>query len=205
MAFVLPDIDVEDRLLALARRGNKQAIGEIYEQYFPSVYQFLRLHVELPQTAEDLASEVFFALVDHLGKASGPQQSLRGWLFKVARNKLFRLRKRRARMPVTTLDDWLPANDDLELDLLQLNTVEQMRIALRQLVPEQQEVLILRFSEELSLEETAQMMDKSVSAVKSLQFRAIESMRRVLRGSRDVNSFDADPLPYAVDRRSDLR
>jgi RNA polymerase sigma-70 factor (ECF subfamily) len=84
--IVLPDIPTEDRLLLQARRGDSEAIMQIYEQYFPPVYQFVQLRVGDPALAEDLTSEVFVKLVDSLRGRSAPQHSLRGWIFRVARN-----------------------------------------------------------------------------------------------------------------------
>jgi RNA polymerase sigma-70 factor (ECF subfamily) len=59
-----------------------------------------------------------------------------------------------------------------------------VRRAMRRLTAEQQHVLSLRFGSELSLEETAQLMDRSVNAVKALQFRALAGLRRELEGRR---------------------
>lgn len=188
MAFVLPDIDTENRLLAMARRGDKRAVADIYEKYFPSVYQFVRLHVESTHSAEDIASEVFFRLVDNIGKSNGPQKTLRGWLFQVARNEIYRQHGKRRKMPTTTLEEWVPASDDVEAEFAQRAGIDRVRKALQMLSSEQQEVLILRFAEALSLEETADMMGKSVSAIKSLQFRAVESIRRILGQSGQPSS-----------------
>jgi RNA polymerase sigma-70 factor, ECF subfamily len=183
MAFVLPDLDTENRLLSLAKRGDKRAVSEIYEQFFPSVYQFVRLHVEDKPTAEDIASEVFFKLVDTLGKRNGVQTTLRGWLFQVARNEIYKQYGKKHKMPTTTLNDWMPASDDVEADFIQRSGIESIRSALRKLPSEQQEILVLRFAESLSLEEAADFMGKSVSAIKSLQFRATDSLRRLLAQS----------------------
>lgn len=183
MAFVLPDLDTEDRLLKLARQGNQAAIAEIYEKYFPSIYLFVRLHVDEIQAAEDIAGEVFFTLVDTVGGNNGPRQSLRGWLFQVARNEIYKQYGKNRKMPMTTLEEWIATAEDVEIDFIRSVEGERVRQVLRMLVAEQQEVLILRFSEGLSLEETADVMGKSVSAIKSLQFRATETLRRILANS----------------------
>jgi RNA polymerase sigma-70 factor, ECF subfamily len=184
MAFVLPDTDTENRLLRLARQGNQAALSEIYEQYFPSVYRFIRLHIDNMQTAEDIASEVFFTLLDRIGSSSGPNQRLRGWLFQVARNEIYKHYGKKREMPTTVLDEWIPTADDMELEFIRSVESDRIRQVLRMLVAEQQEVLILRFSEGLSLEGTADVMGKSVSAIKSLQFRATDTLRRILAETR---------------------
>ncbi len=85
-----------------------------------------------------------------------------------------------------TLDEWLPSGDDVnpEIQLMQQLTREQSRHAVQQLRFDQQEVIILRFGHGLSVKEAGDIMDKSPSAVKSLQFRAINNLRRILQETR---------------------
>jgi RNA polymerase sigma-70 factor (ECF subfamily) len=107
-------------------------------------------------------------------------RSLRGWLFRVARNLLYD----HYQMPVTTgdLDEELPAppEEDVETRLMRTLDAERVQRALRMLATDQQEVLVLRFGQMMSLQDTADSMGKSVSAIKSLQFRAIDALRRLL-------------------------
>lgn len=182
IVIVLPDIPAEDRLLANARQGDQAAIMEIYESYFPPIYQFLRLRVGNKDEAEDLASEVFLKFVSAVRGHSAPRVSLRGWLFRVARNELHAHYGKNLHFPTTTLDEWMPAasETDPEIQLIHNLSVERSRYALRMLVPDQQEVLILRFGQALNLQETADIMGKSVSAVKSLQFRAVDTLRQIV-------------------------
>lgn len=183
IVLVLPDIPTEDALLARARAGDQQAIMEIYEAYFTPIYQFIRLRVGDANSAEDLASDVFVKFVSALRGRSAPRKSLRGWLFQVARNEINDHYGKNQRMPVETLDDWLPAPVDEanpENRFMQTANIERVRGALRMLAPEQQEVIIMRFGQALSLQETADVMNKSVSAIKSLQFRAVSTLRDVL-------------------------
>ncbi len=180
LLLALPDLPDEDRLLARARRGDRRAIGEIYERYFDAIYQFIRWRVDDPAVAEDLTSEVFIKLLSALQSSAAPADSLRGWLFRVARNSLYDHYQRP--VPTTSLDEALPlaADADTEAQFIRATEVERVQHALRTLAVDQQEVLILRFGQMLNLEATADSMGKSVSAIKSLQFRAINSLRRAL-------------------------
>lgn len=182
IVIVLPDIATEDRLLAQARRGDSEAIMQIYEQYFPPVYQFIQLRVGDPPLAEDLTSEVFVKLVDSLRGRSAPQHSLRGWIFRVARNVMSSHFGKMRQYPVTSLEEWIPSSsdNDPEVQFIRSMNLERARKALRALNAEQQEVLILRFGQKLDLQETADIMGKSVSAIKSLQFRAVNTLRQLL-------------------------
>jgi RNA polymerase sigma-70 factor (ECF subfamily) len=180
--IVLPDIPTEDRLLSEARRGNADAIMQIYEQYFPPVYQFIQLRVVDAALAEDLCSDVFVKLVDSLRGGSAPRHSLRGWIFRVARNVMHAHFGKIRQYPVTSLEEWTPtpADDDLEVQMIRSFNLERARRVLRMLNAEQQEVLILRFGQKLDLQATADIMGKSVSAIKSLQFRAVNTLRQLL-------------------------
>ncbi len=183
IVLILPDVTEESQLLARAREGDQQAVMTIYETYFSPIYQFIRLRTGDALIAEDLASDVFVKLVVALRGPNAPRQSLRGWLFRVARSEISDHYGQAKRMPVQTLDEWLPEEkDSLESDLLRRIDVSRVRQVLRMLAPEQQEVVVLRFGQALSLQETADVMGKSISAVKSLQFRALDTLRRIIEG-----------------------
>lgn len=181
--LALPDLPDEDRLLRQARAGDRQAIAHIYDGFFEPIYQFLRWRVSDPTVAEDLTSEVFLKLLSALRDAHAPRDTLRGWLFRVARNVL--ADHYRGVLPTVPLDDTAPFvhDGDLETQLGAARDVDRVRRVMRMLAPDQQEVLVLRFGEMMSLQETADSMGKSVSAIKSLQFRAVDTLRRLLAES----------------------
>lgn len=180
--IILPDISQEDKLLTSARRGDKRAIAEIYDRYFPPIYNFIRLRVEDRSVAEDLASEVFVKFISAVQKRTAPRQSLRGWLFRVARNLLHDHYGSAERIFTDSLEEWIPVvyENDPEIEFIRMVSAERAQNALRMLVAEQQEVLILRFEHELNLQETADIMGKSVGAIKQLQFRAVNTLRQIL-------------------------
>ena len=180
--IVLPDIPAEDRLLDQARQGNQDAIRQIYEAYFSPIYQFIRMRVDDAYTAEDLSGNVFLKLIKACQERKAPHKSLRGWLFKVARNEVYDYFGKQQRLAETVLTEWIPAPNDQEpeVEFMRRLSIEQARYAIRQLSPEQQEVIVLRFGQLLNLQETADIMGKSVQAVKSLQFRAVNSLRQIL-------------------------
>src|SRR5690606_6515589 len=176
------DFQAEDRLLARARAGDNAAISQIYDDYFPPVYQYIRLRAGDAGLAEDLAAEVFVRLVQALRGGNPPRRRLRGWLFQVARNLIYDHRGQADRLPQATRDDWSPAAAEYapETQVMRAYTVDRLRQALVALPADQQEVIILRFGQMLSLQETADIMGKSVSAVKALQFRAVQALRSLL-------------------------
>jgi RNA polymerase sigma-70 factor (ECF subfamily) len=169
--------------MAAARRGEKQAVAEIYERYFPPIYNFIRLRVDDRSAAEDLASEVFVKFIAAVQTRTAPRHSLRGWLFRVARNLLHDHYGSAERISTASLEEWIPTSydNDPELEFIRTVSIQQAQSALRMLVAEQQEVLILRFGQMLNLQETADIMGKSTGAIKQLQFRAVNTLRQILR------------------------
>lgn len=180
--LILPDISAEDDLLARAQRGSQDALRDIYEGYFSPIYQFIRLRVDDSQIAEDIAAEVFLKMLRAFRANQGPRKSLRGWLFKVARHELVNHYGRAQKLSHAALDEWMPSppEDEPEVQFIRRLSIQQARSALKRLSAEQQEVLVLRFGQMLSLQETADIMGKQVNAVKALQFRAVNTLRRIL-------------------------
>ena len=180
--IVLPDTPTESNLLFRLQQGEDDAVMAIYEEYFSSLFHYARLKIGDSSLAEDIVSEVFVKLIRSLGTKSAPHSHLRGWLFRVVRNEIATHYQKVDKMKVINLEEWMPAPSESnpDTDIGDLMEIHRMRHALRMLNDEQQEVLILRFGQRLSLKETADIMDKSISAIKSLQFRAVDTLRQIL-------------------------
>ncbi len=195
MLLILPDIQTDDSLLQAAVNGDQDAVMAIYRKYAQSIYAYVRLRVEDKMAAEDLASQVFVEFIRAIRAGKAPRSSVRGWLFQVTRNLLADHYGALKKLPTTTLDDWAeasvmaPGEDEPEVQFIRRMDRSTARHAIRMLPEDQQEVLVLRFGQMLNLQETADIMGKSINAVKSLQFRAVQTLRGILR---DPNKHDAD-------------
>lgn len=187
IVLVLPDVTVDDALLDRARRGDRSSIAQIYQNYFDPIYQFVRLRVGHAQTAEDLTSDIFVKFIKALKTNNAPHTSLRGWIFRVARNVIYDHYGEEVSLPVETIDQWLTTDEDTDPEVQAIRTIEsdRARQVIGMLAPAQQEVLMLRFDQQLSLQETADVMDKNVNAIKALQFRAVNTLRDILRDDRE--------------------
>ncbi len=173
---VKPD-DSLDRLRGL----DPADLARIHDQFYPEVYRYVRYRLDDEQVCEDITSEVFLRLLQALQKQDYTIENMRGWLFRTAFHLLNdHLRARYAR-PVGDLDENAPAPGPSPEGLAERAWQNwQVREAIQKLTPDQQNVLALRFAEDRPLEETARLMGKSVAAVKTLQFRALASLRRLL-------------------------
>jgi RNA polymerase sigma-70 factor (ECF subfamily) len=182
IVLILPDVSVDDARLVRAQNNDQEAITEIYLSYYEAVYQFVRLRVGDEQVAEDLTSDIFVKFIKAIKAKKAPHTSLRGWIFQVARNLINDYFGKAQPLPAETLEQWFDIEGDPNPEIAVFQTVEAERIrqAISQLLPSQQEVLLLRFDQQLSLQETADVMGKNPNAIKALQFRAVTALREIL-------------------------
>lgn len=161
------------------RKLNSQAIGAIYDQYFPEIYRYVRYRVGDDSVAEDIASDVFMRLIESAQKKQGPTTNIKGWLIATASNAVNDYLRRQYRRPTEELDETMADDGSsvhAEVDQREENKIVQMAFA--RLTSEQQQVLTLRFGMGYSLEQTATIMKKNVNAIKALQFRALTALQR---------------------------
>lgn len=146
-------------LIAL-RALEAEAISAIHTRYFPELYRYAAYRTGDDQLAEDLAAETLVRLLESLQSGKGPTSSLRGWLMGTLANQVNDHFRRVYARPTTELSEDLRA-EGKDLSALAEDTDQRaaVRRALARLTPEQQHVLSLRFGSELSLEETAGLMD----------------------------------------------
>jgi RNA polymerase sigma-70 factor (ECF subfamily) len=151
----------------------------LYESYAGRVFGYLRAQGAIEP--EDLTSEVFLRVFDRLPQFEGDEAGFRSWLFTIAHRVLIDDVRRRQRRPRTTaleqtIDSYTAG--DVEREALANVGAEWADHLLESLPPDQRAVVALRVTADLSLEQVAQILDKRVGAVKSLQHRALAALRR---------------------------
>ncbi|MGB3717286.1 MAG: sigma-70 family RNA polymerase sigma factor [Candidatus Promineifilaceae bacterium] len=177
----------ESKRLQRASCLDRDALGSIYDEYHKSVYSYIYRRVGDVEIARDLASEVFRRFLQALHKGSGPSDNLRAWLYRVAHNIVvdhYRRQQNQQNLPLgeNLVGDSPDPGQSAELSL----QLDKVRKALRQLTPDQQHVLALKFLEGLTNEEVAEITGKPVGAVKSLQHRALAALQRKLVPSEEI-------------------
>ena len=164
------------------RSLDAQAISEVHNRYYPALYRFLRYRLGDEIAAEDLTAEVFVRLLEALHAGRGPESNLRGWLMGTAAHMANDHYRKQYARPVVELDERLESDHSHD-PLFVTEGREHQRLvqaSLKKLTDEQQQVLSLRFGSGYSLEETAEAMGKKANAIKALQFRALEALRKGL-------------------------
>jgi len=169
-------------LLRRAKQFEPQALTAIHDALYPQVFRYVSYRVDDPRTCEDITAEVFLRLLKALQKEDLTIDNLRAWLLGTAHHLVQDFYRKSYRHPTTPIEhhEHLPNGHNPAEEAEKNATRHQIRGALRQLTDEQQHVLALRFSQELSVHETARVMQKSVEAVKVLQYRALAALRRQL-------------------------
>ena len=172
-------MDDDRSLLVRIQQHDQEALAEVYDRYFNQIYRYLCYRLGEVEVAADLTGDVFLALVNALKADKAPRTSLTGWLYTVARNLAADHIKKKAQT-VSLIED-LIADEPSLTDQVHLSQLAPILIkAILKLTEEQQHVIALRFGQGLSLAETAQIMKKSVGAIKGLQHRALASLARLI-------------------------
>lgn len=175
-----------DDLIAAARSGDAVAWTDLYHEVAPLLIGYLRAQ-RLPDP-EDIAGEVMLEVVRDLERFTGDRSGFRSWVLAIAHHRLLDARRRDQRRPATPTAPGelapLPAKDDPEAETLAEFGVADLEPALRELTDEQRTVLLLRVIGDLSIAEVARITGKRSGAVKQLQRRAVEAMRRALDGEQ---------------------
>ncbi len=173
-------MDDLDALLAAAQGGSSDAFAGIYELLAGPVAGYLRSRGV--RDVDDLTSEVFLAVFAGLGSFRGDGPHFRSWVFTIAHRRAADHWRRAARTPAVAelqADDGAPVVS-AEAEALDVLGEARTRQLLDGLSPDQRDVLLLRVVADLSLEQTADVLGKTVGAVKSLQHRGIAQLRAAL-------------------------
>ena len=170
-------------LVSLAQGGDGDAFGRLYDHYVAMVHRYVYYRVGDRATAEDVTSETFVRALRRIDSLSFQGRDVGAWLVTIARNiVLDHVKSSRYRLEVTTADmrDADRATDGPENAVLANLTNQQLLACVQQLGSEQQECIVLRFLQGLSISETAQIMGKKENAIKALQHRAVRRLADLL-------------------------
>ncbi|NYT95491.1 ECF subfamily RNA polymerase sigma factor, BldN family [Salinispora sp. H7-4] len=174
-------------LVERAQAGEAEAFGLIYDRYVDTVFRFVYFRVGNRQLAEDLTSDTFLRALKRIGSFTWQGRDLGAWLVTIARNLVAdHFKSGRYRLEVTTGDVLDAEREDRgpegspEAAVVEHITNVTLLGAVKQLNPEQQECIVLRFLQGFSVAETARAMGKNEGAIKALQYRAVRALARLL-------------------------
>jgi RNA polymerase sigma-70 factor (ECF subfamily) len=184
----MPAIADERTLVELAIGGDAEAYGDLYERYMYLVYRHIYYRVGDIKLAEDLTETVFLKVWENLSRFEPTRISFKGWLFRVAHNLL--VDYYRTLKQSQSIDDGFELPDPRLSPEDQIIITEQEEVllkAIKELKQEYQNILTLRFINGLSHAETADILGRSIGAVRVLQHRALKALGdqiEALKGNR---------------------
>ncbi len=173
----------EWQLVQRAQALDEVALASLYSTYYPRIYNYAFLQLGDIQAAEDLASEVMLKLLESIKRYRFRGTPFSAWVFRIARNRLIDLHRRRKRRGEVNLAEPL-ASMQIGPQTLAERALDrgQLQLALKYLTDEQRQVIVLKFIEGFDNASVARILRRSEGAIKSLQHRALNSLRRVMAG-----------------------
>lgn len=176
----------EQNLIERAKAYDEAALQHIYEQFAAPLFRYIYYRIGDYELAEDLRADVFMKMLEGLPTFEYQGWSISAWLYRIAHARVvdhLRRSKRRRHESLSPLQE----DPSESLETLTLNSLDHsaVRTALEQLTDEQSNVIVLRFIEERSLRETAEIMGRSEGAIKALQHRALNTLARLLHTAKE--------------------
>ncbi len=173
------ETDRQTELVLLAKGGDAEAFGHLYETYLDRIYRYIYFRVTDEQTAEDLISQVFTKAWENLDRYQPSGRPFIAWLYTIAHNTVidhYRTRKETVAIEntISLASDAPSPHEQVELHF----EADNLRAALQTLTPEQQQVVVLKFIAGMTTDEIAAQLRKSPGAIRALQMRALQALAK---------------------------
>lgn len=178
-----PEVDykaLSDLELVDMAKSSREAFGELYERYVTKIYNYIYYRTGNHHDAEDLTARVFFRAMGHIDSYTDRGVPFQAWLYRIAHNLVANWHRDKGRRKIIPLDEFVAASLRSEAPDRQAESKEErarLLAALQKLPEERQQLLILKFVENLSNAEIAVIMDRTEGAIKSLYHRTLLALR----------------------------
>lgn len=171
-------------LVLLAKNGDQTAFGGLYDMFSAKLYRFISIKIQNQQQAEDILQEAFIKAWKNLHLFSADEGNFQAWIYRITANCVNDYFRKIYRQPESLeLNENIdrPSNENLQKAVADKLETNQLIGAFDLLPVRYKEVLELRFVQDLSLEETAKILNKSNLAVRVLQHRALKKLKEVVK------------------------
>ena len=172
--------DSENLNLSRAIQGDHEAFGKLYEDYVERIFNYVYYRTGNQHDAEDLTARVFFRAMRRIPQYQERGLPVSAWLYRIAHNLVANWHRDRGRRPEISLDEGftaIPHSEHPEITLLHIEEQDHLLRIIRDLPPDRQQLIILKFVEHMSNSEIGLIMGKTEGAVKSLYHRTLLSLR----------------------------
>lgn len=177
------------RLMHLAKDGDTEAFGLLYELYFAPIFRYIYFRVKTKEEAEDLVQNVFLKVYKSISTYEERNKEPLAYFFTVARNTVIDYWRKKKDIIVEQekVINRISTDSENPRDLIERKeTSGTIHQAIAHLTDEQQEVIIMKFINELSNQEIAKLLGKNEAAVRQLQCRALKLLHKYLKDSKTL-------------------
>jgi RNA polymerase sigma-70 factor (ECF subfamily) len=178
----------DQALLKRAKRFEAQALEEIFDTFSQGIYRYAYRLLGDEDLASECMSETFSRFLAALKRDSGPSDYLQAYLYRIAHNWVTDYY--RSKIPPSLSLDTVALPDsagDPHHIFSEKASSQQLRQALALLTPDQRQVIVLKYLQDWENPAIAQTLNKPVGAIKALQHRGLEALRRIMSRYEDVN------------------
>lgn len=181
------ELNDEGRLVARAIKRDAAAFGLLYESHLDRIYRYIYYRVGSNTDSEDLTEQVFLKAWEAIDRYEARGVPFVAWLYRLAHNLVIdHYRSRRVTIPLEEVGEAEEPGMDVVDAVEEKLDAEEIRVALRKLSPEHQQLIVLRFVEGLSHAEVAHITGKSEGATRVVQYRALQALARALQSEGGV-------------------
>lgn len=169
----------ESELVALAK-DDMEAFGELYERFMKKIYSYIYYRTGNAHDAEDLTAKVFFRALSHIGGYVDKGAPFQAWLYRIAHNLVANWHRDQGRRKIIALDDYVAhslKSDAPDRVTEEREEQDQLMQALRRLPDDRQQLILLKFVEQMSNAEIGEVMGRTEGAIKSLYHRTLLALR----------------------------
>ena len=175
----------EQELVERARSGDEEAVTLLYEAHVDSIFAYIRYRVHSDVLAEDITSEVFLRMVRSISSYRDQGAPFRAWLFRIAANLITDHYRQHGKNLTVAIPESYESDDTNPFDhVMQEDEHQHLRLAIQSLPAEYQDLLVLRFVEDMPHTEIARVLNKSAMALRAMQYRALKALAEALGGGQ---------------------
>ena len=172
--------DLDDKEVVALAKADKEAFGELYERYLQKIYSYVYYRTGNAHDAEDLTAKVFFRALSHIDNYVDKGVPFQAWLYRIAHNLVANWHRDQGRHKIIALDDFVAHSLKSEApDRMTEEQEEQDQLmeAVRRLPEDRQQLLLLKFVEQMPNAEIGAIMGRTEGAIKSLYHRTLLTLR----------------------------
>jgi RNA polymerase sigma-70 factor (ECF subfamily) len=172
--------DESDSALIARAKEDPEAFGLLYERYVKSIYNYIYYRTSNHHDAEDLTARTFYRALKHIPRYVDRGAPFSAWLYRIAHNVVANWHRDRNRRQMIALDNLVlksPHREGPIATVEKREEHEQLLQAVRRLAPDRQQLLFLKFIEEMKNAEIAEVMGRTEGAIKSLYHRTLVALR----------------------------